>query len=70
MRDRVQKVIDGLKPAFGPTEVILRGVKDGIVRVEIFAPGCHGGPPKEATLVILEEELQAEIPEIKGVVAD
>jgi Fe-S cluster biogenesis protein NfuA len=70
MRDRVQKVIDRLKPAFGPTEVILRGVKDGIVKVEIFAPGCHGGPPKEATLVILEEELQAEIPEIKGVVAD
>ena len=70
MRDRVQKVIDRLKPAFGPTEVILRGVKDGIVKVEIFAPGCHGGPPKEATLVILEEELQAEIPEIKSVVAD
>ncbi len=70
MKDRVQKVIDRLKPAFGPTEVMLRGVKDGVVRVEIFAPGCHGGPPKEATLVILEEELQAEIPEIKGVVAD
>jgi Fe-S cluster biogenesis protein NfuA len=70
MKDRVQKVIDRLKPAFGPTEVMLRGIKDGIVRVEIFAPGCHGGPPKEATLVILEEELQAEIPEIKGVVAD
>lgn len=70
MKERVQKVIDRLKPAFGPTEVMLRGVKDGVVRVEIFAPGCHGGPPKEATLVILEEELQAEIPEIKGVVAD
>ena len=70
MKDRVQKVIDRLKPAFGPTEVMLRGIKDGVVRVEIFAPGCHGGPPKEATLVILEEELQAEIPEIKGVVAD
>jgi Fe-S cluster biogenesis protein NfuA len=70
MRDRVQEVIDRLKPAFGPTEVILRGVKNGIVRVEVFAPGCHGGPPKEATVAILEEELQEAIPEIKGVVAD
>ena len=45
-------------------------VKDGIVRVQVFAPGCHGGPPKEATVSMLEEELQAEIPEVKRVVAD
>jgi Fe-S cluster biogenesis protein NfuA len=70
MRDRVQKVIDRLKPGFDTTEVILLGVKDGIVRVQVFAPGCHGGPPKEATVAILEEELRAEIPEIKEVVAD
>jgi len=50
--------------------VTLLSVKDGIVRVQVFAPGCHGGPPKEATVAILEEELQAEIPEIKEVVAD
>jgi Fe-S cluster biogenesis protein NfuA len=70
MRDRVQHVIDKLRPAFDTTEVTLLSVKDGIVRVQVFAPGCHGGPPKEATVAILEEELQAEIPEIKGVVAD
>jgi Fe-S cluster biogenesis protein NfuA len=70
MRDRVQQVIDRLRPAFDTTEVILLGVKDGIVRVQVFAPGCHGGPPKEATVAILEEELRAEIPEIKEVVAD
>ncbi len=70
MRDRVQQVIDRLKPAFDTTEVVLLGVKDGIVKVQVFAPGCHGGPPREATLAILEEELQSEIPEIKGVVAD
>jgi Fe-S cluster biogenesis protein NfuA len=70
MRDRVQQVIDKLRPAFDTTEVTLLSVKDGIVRVQVFAPGCHGGPPKEATVAILEEELQAEIPEIKGVVAD
>ncbi len=70
MRDRVQKVIDRLRPAFDTTEVTLLGVKDGIVKVQVFAPGCHGGPPREATLAILEEELLEEIPEIKGVVAD
>lgn len=70
MRDRVQQVIDRLRPAFASTEVTLLSVKDGIVRVQVFAPGCHAGPTKEAALAILEEELQAEIPEIKGVVAD
>lgn len=70
MRDRVQHIIDKLKPAFDTTEVILLGVKDGVVKVQVFAPGCHGGPPKEATLALLEEELQSEIPEIKAVVAD
>jgi len=70
MRDRVQKVIARLRPAFDTTEVTLLGVKDGIVRVKGFAPGCHGGPPKEATVAILEEQLREEIPEIRGVVAD
>lgn len=70
MRERVQQVIDGLKPAFGPTEVTLLSVKDGIVRVQVFAPGCHGGPPKEAALAILEEELRDAIPEIKEVLTE
>lgn len=69
MRDRVQKVIDNLRPAFGGTEVVLLGVKDGVVKVQIYATG-HDRPPKEATLAILEEELQDAIPEIKEVVAD
>jgi hypothetical protein len=38
--------------------------------VQVFAPGCHGGPPKEATVAILEEQLREEIPEIRGVEAD
>lgn len=70
MKDRVQKIIDRLKPAFGPTEVILLGVKNEVVKVQVFAPGCHGGPPREAAVAILEEELQAEIPGIKVVVAE
>jgi len=41
-----------------------------VVRVQIFAPGCHGGPPKEAALAILEEELKEEMPEIKEIIAD
>jgi Fe-S cluster biogenesis protein NfuA len=70
MREKVQKVIDKLKPAFASNEVTLLSVKDGVVKVQIFAPGCHGGPSKEATVAILEEELMDEIPEIKEVVAD
>jgi Fe-S cluster biogenesis protein NfuA len=70
MEERVQRMIDALKPAFTGTDVVLLGVKDGIVRVQIFASGCHGGPPKEATLALLQEELMEEIPEIKEIVAD
>lgn len=70
MKDRVQNVIDRLKPAFGPTEVILLGVKNGVVKVQVFAPGCHGGPPREAAVAILEEELQEEMPDIQVVVAE
>jgi Fe-S cluster biogenesis protein NfuA len=70
MQERVQRIIDVLKPAFAGTEVVLVGVNDGIVRVQIFASGCHGGPPAEATLALLQEELMEEIPEIKEVVAD
>lgn len=70
MRHRVQQVIDRLRPAFAGTEVVLLDVKDGIVKVQVFASGCHGGPPKEATLMILEEELKEEMPEIRQVITD
>lgn len=70
MRERVQKVIDDLKPAFAGNEVTLISVKDGIVKVQVFAPGCSGGPPKEATLALLKEELNDAIPEIKDVITD
>jgi len=69
MRDRVQ-VIDRLRPAFGGTEVVLLGVTDGVVKVQVYASGCHGGPPKEATLAILQEELEEAVPEVREVVAD
>jgi len=70
MRDRVQEVIDRLRPAFGGTEVVLLGVTDGVVKVQVYASGCHGGPPKEATLAILQEELEEAVPEVREVVAD
>jgi len=70
MQERVQRIIEVMKPAFGSTDVVLIGVKNGIVRVQISASGCQGGPPKEATLALLQEELKEEIPEIKEVVAD
>ncbi len=70
MRDKVQKVIDKLKPAFSGNDVTLLSVKDGVVKVQVFAPGCHGGPSKEATVALLEEELMEQVPEVKEVVAD
>jgi len=70
MRDRVEAVIQKLRPALAGTQVVLQDVTDGVVKLEIYASGCHGGPPKEATLSIVEEELLEAIPEIKEVVAD
>jgi len=70
MKERVAKVIKMMQPAFAGTEVVLQSVKDGIVTVDIYASGCHGGPPKEATLAILKEELLDAIPELKDVVAN
>ncbi|MBL7119171.1 MAG: NifU family protein [Dehalococcoidia bacterium] len=70
MRDRVQKVIDKMKPALAGTEVLLLDVSGGIVKVQVFASGCHPGPSKDATVMMLEEQLQEEIPEIEKVVAD
>ena len=67
MQERVQRIIDVLKPAFAGTEVVLVGVNDGIVRVQIFASGCHRGPPVEATLALLQEELMEEIPESNSI---
>jgi hypothetical protein len=70
MREKVQKVIDRLKPAFAGNDVTLLSVKDGVVKVRVFAPGCSGGPPKEATVALLKEELMDQVPEVKELVVD
>ncbi len=70
MRDRVEAVIEKLRPALAGTEVVLQDVRDGVVTLQIYASGCHGGPPKEAALNIVEEELMEAIPEITEVIAD
>ena len=69
MRDRVEKAIDKIMPALGVNVVELVDVRDGVVKVRVFPSICAAGIPKESVLVLLEEQIQEDVPEIKEVVA-
>lgn len=70
MRQKVEEVIGKLRPALAGTDVVLLDVSGRVVKLQVFASGCHGGPPKEAAVAILEEELTEEIPGIQVIVVD
>lgn len=67
MRERIQEVIDKMRPALGTTDVWLVDVSGGVVTIEVFVIGCVG-LSRELAVAILEEKLKEEIPEIKEVV--
>ena len=69
MRDRVEKAINKIMPALGVNVVELVDVRDGVVKVRVFPSICSAGIPKETVLVLLEEQIQEDVPEIKEVVA-
>ena len=69
MREKIEAILDRLRPGLGGTAIALRDVNNGIVEVEIWVPGCAAGMPKDMALEVVEEELKEEIPEIKEVVA-
>ncbi|MBA7684720.1 Fe/S biogenesis protein NfuA [subsurface metagenome] len=71
MRDRVEEVLDKIRPSLmadgGNVELI--AVNDGVVKVKLTG-ACAGCPMSTLTLKMgIERILKQEIPEIKEVVA-
>jgi len=69
MQKKVEHVIEKLRPALGVNIVELVDVKDGVVRVRVIPSACSAGIPQETVMVLLEEQLMDELPEIREVVA-
>lgn len=67
--DRVERVIDKVRPALGVNMVELVEVSDGIVKVQVIPSSCSAGIAEETVIVLIEEQIKDELPEIKEVVA-
>ncbi len=67
--DKVERVIDKVRPALGVNIVELVEVSDGIVKVQVIPSSCSAGIAEETVIVLIEEQIKDEIPEIKEVVA-
>jgi Fe-S cluster biogenesis protein NfuA len=67
--NRVEKIIDKVRPAFGVNIVELVAVRDGVVEVRVIPSACAAGVSRETVLLLLEEQIKDEMPEIKEVVA-
>jgi len=71
MRDRVEQVINRIRPAvqMDGGDIELVDVADGIVKLRLVG-SCHGCPSSMMTLKAgIERAIQAEVPEVKGVEA-
>ena len=71
MRERVQKVIERIRPAvqMDAGDIELVDVADGIVKLRLV-DSCHGCPSSMMTLKAgIERAIQSEVPEVKGVEA-
>ena len=71
MRDRVERVINRIRPAvqMDGGDIELVDVTDGIVKLRLVG-SCHGCPSSMMTLKAgIERAIQAEVPEIKAVEA-
>jgi len=67
--DKVERVIDKVRPALGVNIVELVEVSDGVVKVQVIPSSCSAGMAEETVMVLLEEQIMDELPEIKEVVA-
>jgi Fe-S cluster biogenesis protein NfuA len=67
--DKVERVIDKVRPALGVNIVELVEVSDGVVKVQVIPSSCSAGIAEETVIVLLEEQITDELPEIKEVVA-
>ena len=71
MRDRVEQVINRIRPAvqMDGGDIELVDVTDGIVTLRLVG-SCHGCPSSMMTLKAgIERAIQAEVPEVKAVEA-
>ena len=71
MRDRVEKVINRIRPAvqMDGGDIELVEVADGVVNLRLVG-ACHGCPSSMMTLKAgIERAIQSEVPEIKSVEA-
>jgi len=68
-QDRVEKIIDKVRPALGVNIVELVDVSEGVVRVRVIPSACSAGISQETVLILLEEQIKDEMPEIREVVA-
>jgi Fe-S cluster biogenesis protein NfuA len=66
---RVEKIIDKVRPAFGVNIVELVTVRAGVVEVRVIPSACAAGVSRETVMVLLEEQIRDEMPEIKEVIA-
>ncbi len=67
--DKVERVIDKVRPALGVNIVELVEVTDGVVKVQVIPSSCSAGIAEETVIVLIEEQIKDELPEIKEVVA-
>jgi Fe-S cluster biogenesis protein NfuA len=67
--DKVERVIDKVRPALGVNIVELVEVSDGVVKVQVIPSSCSAGIAEETVIVLIEEQIKDELPEIKEVVA-
>ncbi|HAM41421.1 MAG TPA: hypothetical protein DDX89_07950 [Candidatus Omnitrophica bacterium] len=71
MRDRVERVINRIRPAvqMDGGDIELVDVTDGVVKLRLVG-SCHGCPSSMMTLKAgIERAIQAEVPEVKAVEA-
>jgi Fe-S cluster biogenesis protein NfuA len=66
---KVERAIDKVRPALGVNIVELVEVSDGVVKVQVIPSSCSAGIPEETVIVLLEEQIKDELPEIKEVVS-
>jgi len=69
MHEKVQKAINKIRPALGVNIVELVDVTEGVVKVRVIPSACAAGMSLETIIVLLEEQIKEDIPEIKEVVA-
>jgi len=69
MHEKVQKAINRMRPALGVNIVELVDVTEGVVKVRVIPSACAAGMSLETIMVLLEEQVKEDIPEIKEVVA-